>query len=124
MPKKWRLPILITSRLTLGNLDNATGASPGTTILHLIAGSVSVNVGSVGAVAGSTVSEVATIPGLTASHALVANEEQGTQNACLLLQSSKAGAGQASLTWAYTAGSALATAASHAATIRFIAAKT
>ena len=120
-----RLQYVVMGGLKVGDLGSGslTGASQGTMLYHLLAGSVSVNVGSVTG-AGSTVSEVATIPGLTASHTMIAQQQQATQNACLTLQTSKAGAGQASFTWSYTAGSGLGTAASHAATIRFIAAKT
>ena len=120
-----RLQYVVMGGIKVGQLGTgaSVGASQGTFIYHLLAGSATVNVGSVTG-AGSTVSEVATIPGLTASHTFLVQEEQATQNACLTLQSGKSGAGQASLTWAYTAGSGLGTAASHAATIRFIAAKT
>ena len=88
---------------------------------HALIGSLVVNVGSVGTVAGSTVCEVGTISNLTASHVLLVTEVHGTGNACLVLAQAKAGVGQASFTWAYTAGSAIGVAASHAATVNYLA---
>ena len=123
MAIKERMKSLFTGGLQVGVLGTG-GASPGTFVKHIVAGSLTVNVGSVGAVGGSTVCEVGTIAGLTASHVILAQEVQATQNACLALMAAKAGAGQASFVWAYTGGSGLGVAASHAATIGFIAAQT
>ena len=89
---------------------------------HILAGSLTVNVGSVTG-AGSTVCEVGTITGLTASHIIMVNERFSSLNACLALAGARAGAGTASFNWVYTAGSALGTAASHAAVVEYLAVK-
>ena len=69
---KMRLKGLFTGGIQVGTLGTG-GASPGDYLKHILAGSVAVNVGAVGAVGGSTVCEVATISGMTASHILIAN---------------------------------------------------
>ena len=113
---KRRLKGLFTGGLQVGG-----SASPGDFMKHVLAGSVTGTVGSMGAVAGSTTCAVIAITGLTASHILVASEEMGSGNACMVFKGAKAGAGQASFQWAYVAGSGLGAVASYAPTIRFIA---
>ena len=115
---KLRLKGLFTGGIQVGGT-----ASPGDYIKHLIAGSVTGTVGSMGAVAGSTTCAVIAITGITASHLLIATEEMGTGNACMALTKAVAGAGQASFQWAYIAGSGLGATASYAPTINFLAAQ-
>ena len=113
---KLRLKGLFTGGAQVGNTGNY--------IKHILAGSLAINVGSVGAISGSTVCAVGTITNLTASHALVATEVHGTGNACLVLALAKTGVDQASFTWAYTGGSSAGVAASHAATLNYFAFRT
>ena len=103
------------------------GAQVGATgnyVKHILAGSLAINVGSVGVVGGSTVCEVGTITNITASHAMVVSERHSTRNACLVMAGAEAGAGTASFTWAYTGGSSAGVAASHAATLDYFAFRT
>ena len=105
------------------------GAQVGTTgdyIKHILAGSLAINVGSIGGgtVAGSTVCEVGTISNLTASHAMVATERFGSRNACVVFVGALTGVGQASFVWMHGAGSGAGTAASHAATLDYFAFRT
>jgi hypothetical protein len=95
--------------------------SGGTYAKQILAGSATVEVGSIGLVAGSTVCEVVTISGLTASHIIVADMITG--NACTVLRRIVAGAGQASLHWAYIAGSGLEAASQTTSTFQYIAVK-
>ena len=115
---KHRLKSLFTGGLQVGGT-----ASPGDFITHLLAGSVTGTVGSMGAVTGSNTCAVIAITGLTASHLLIATEEFGTGNACMALVRAVAGAGQASFQWAYIAGSGAGATASYAPTINFFAAQ-
>ena len=113
---KLRLKGLFTGGAQVGDTGNY--------IKHILAGSLAINVGSVGGVAGSTVCEVGTITNLTASHAMVVSERHGTGNACLVVAGAKAGVGTASFTWTYISGCGLGVAASHAATLDYFAFRT
>ena len=110
---KRRLKGLFTGGLQVG--------TDGTYAKQILAGSATVEVGSIGTVAGSNVCEVVTITGLTASHVIVANMISG--NACTMLRKIQAGAGQASLTWGYIAGSGLGAASQTTSTFQYIAVK-
>ena len=110
---KRRLPGRFTGGIIVGDT--------GTYAKHILAGSATVEVGSIGTVAGSNVCEVVTITGLTASHVIVANMITG--NACTVLIKAQAGAGQASLTWGYIAGSGLGAASQTTSTFQYLAVK-
>ena len=89
---KMRLKGLFTGGLQVG--------SDGDYAKQVMSGSVSFECGSIGAgLEGSTVCEVVTILGLTASHILVAQVTSG--NTCTILRQSVAGAGQASFHFSY-----------------------
>ena len=116
---KRRLLGLFTTGLKVGG-----GATSGTHLKHVLAGSLSINVASIGAVLASTTCAVGTITGLTASHSLVAMEQHSTINASKILSGAEAGAGQASFTWTYIAGCGGGAAAEHTATLRYFAVRT
>lgn len=116
MAVKQRMKSLFTGGLTVGQL--AQGASPGTYIKHIVAGSATFECGSIGAVGGSSVCEVVTMPGLTASHAIAVSVRTG--NACTVFQRSNAGAGQASLFFSYVGGSGLGAASQTTTTIDYL----
>ena len=116
---KRRLLGLFTAGLKVGG-----GATSGTHMKHVLAGSLSLAVASIGAVTASTTCAVGTITGLTASHSLIAMEQHSTLNASTILSGAEAGVDQASFTWTYAAGSGAGAAAEHTATVRYIAVRT
>jgi len=116
---KQKLLGLFTKGLKIGG-----GATSGTHLKHVLAGSISLDVASIGAVQASTTCVVGTITGLTASHHLVALEQFDTLNASALLSAAKAGVGQASFMWTYAAGSGGGDAAEHTATVLYFAFRT